>query len=78
MGRGYAWLETGKRDNLLQAGQFIATLEKRQGRKVVCLEEAAYRNGWIGAEHLEALAQSMRKNNYGRSLMKVLHDQMIR
>ncbi len=74
MGRGYAWLDTGTHDSLLEAGQFIATLEKRQGLKVACLEEIAYRSGWINAEQLQKLAQPMLKNGYGQYLIKVLHD----
>jgi glucose-1-phosphate thymidylyltransferase len=76
MGRGYAWLDTGTHDSLLEAGQFIATLEKRQGLKVACPEEIAFRSGWIGADRLEALAQPMLKNGYGQYLMKVLKDQV--
>jgi glucose-1-phosphate thymidylyltransferase len=72
MGRGYAWLDTGTHDSLLEAGQFIATLEKRQGLKVACPEEIAFRAGWIKPEQLEALAQPLRKNGYGQYLMKVL------
>ena len=72
MGRGYAWLDTGTHDSLLEAGQFIATLEKRQGLKVACPEEIAYRSGWIGAAQLEALAQPMLKNGYGQYLLQVL------
>jgi len=74
MGRGYAWLDTGTHDSLLEAGQFIATLEKRQGLKVACPEEIAYRSGWIDAAQLEALAQPMLKNGYGRYLQQVLKD----
>jgi glucose-1-phosphate thymidylyltransferase len=74
MGRGYAWLDTGTHDSLLEAGQFIATLEKRQGLKVACPEEIAFRSGWIQAEHLERLAKPMMKNGYGQYLMKVLAD----
>ncbi len=74
MGRGYAWLDTGTHDSLLEASQFIATLEKRQGLKVACLEEIAYRNGWIDAAHLERLAAPMLKNGYGRYLLKVLNE----
>ena len=77
MGRGYAWLDTGTHDSLLEAGQFIATLEKRQGLKVACLEEIAYRNGWIDAAALERLAQPMLKNGYGQYLMKVLNDKVF-
>lgn len=71
MGRGYAWLDTGTHDSLLDASQFIATLERRQGLKVACPEEIAYRSGWIDANRLEQLAQPMLKNGYGRYLMQV-------
>jgi glucose-1-phosphate thymidylyltransferase len=74
MGRGYAWLDTGTHDSLLEASQFIATLEKRQGLKVACPEEIAYRSGWISAEQLEALAQPMLKNGYGQYLQGLLKD----
>jgi glucose-1-phosphate thymidylyltransferase len=74
MGRGYAWLDTGTHDSLLEAGQFIATLEKRQGLKVACPEEIAFRSGWIGAEALEAQARPMLKNGYGQYLMQVLKE----
>jgi glucose-1-phosphate thymidylyltransferase len=77
MGRGYAWLDTGTHDSLLEAGQFIATLEKRQGLKVACLEEIAYRAGWISAEELERQAQPMTKNGYGQYLMKVLRERVF-
>jgi len=76
MGRGFAWLDTGTHDSLLEAGQFIATLEKRQGLKVACPEEIAYRAGWIDATQLEALAQPMRKNSYGQYLMQLLREQI--
>jgi glucose-1-phosphate thymidylyltransferase len=74
MGRGYAWLDTGTHDSLLEASQFIATLEKRQGLKVACLEELAFRNGWIDGAHLERLAAPMLKNGYGQYLLKVLNE----
>jgi len=74
MGRGYAWLDTGTHDSLLEAGQFIATLEKRQGLKVACPEEIAYRAGWISAEQLEKLAAPLAKNGYGQYLQQVLRD----
>ncbi len=74
MGRGYAWLDTGTHDSLLEAGQFIATLEKRQGLKVACPEEIAFRAGWIDAAQLEALAQPLAKNGYGQYLLKLLTD----
>jgi glucose-1-phosphate thymidylyltransferase len=76
MGRGYAWLDTGTHDSLLEAGQFIATLEKRQGLKVACLEEIAYRSGWIDAAQVEKLAQPMLKNGYGQYLLKMLMDKV--
>ena len=74
MGRGYAWLDTGTHDSLMEAGQFIATLEKRQGLKVACPEEIAYRAGWINAAQMEALAAPMLKNSYGQYLMQVLRE----
>jgi glucose-1-phosphate thymidylyltransferase len=74
MGRGYAWLDTGTHDSLMEAGQFIATLEKRQGLKVSCPEEIAYRSGWISAEQLEQQAQPMLKNGYGQYLLQVLRE----
>ena len=74
MGRGYAWLDTGTHDSLMEAGQFIATLEKRQGMKVACPEEIAYRAGWITADQLEAQAQPMLKNGYGQYLLQVLRE----
>jgi glucose-1-phosphate thymidylyltransferase len=74
MGRGYAWLDTGTHDSLLEAGQFIATLERRQGLKVACPEEIAYRAGWIDAAQLEAQAQPMLKNGYGQYLMQILRE----
>jgi glucose-1-phosphate thymidylyltransferase len=72
MGRGYAWLDTGTYDSLMEAGQFIATLEKRQCLKVACPEEIAWRSGWIDAAQLQALAQPMAKNGYGQYLLKLL------
>ena len=78
MGRGYAWLDTGTHDSLMDAGQFIATLENRQGLKVACPEEIAYRQGWIDAAQLEALAAPMLKNGYGHYLMRVLQEKVRR
>ena len=72
MDRGYAWLDTGTHDSLLDAGQFISTIENRQGLKVACPEEVAYRQGWINASQLEQLAKPLLKNQYGQYLMKVL------
>ncbi len=76
MGRGYAWLDTGTHDSLMEAGQFIATLEKRQGLKVACPEEIAYRRGWIDAAQLERLAQPLLKNGYGQYLKQVLNEKI--
>ncbi len=74
MGRGYAWLDTGTHDSLMEAGQFIATLEKRQGLKVACPEEIAFRSGWITPTQMEALAAPLLKNSYGQYLMQVLRE----
>jgi glucose-1-phosphate thymidylyltransferase len=72
IGRGYAWLDTGTHDSLLEAGQFIATLEKRQGLKVACPEEIAFHRQWISADKLQALAQPLSKNGYGQYLLNLL------
>jgi glucose-1-phosphate thymidylyltransferase len=69
MGRGFAWLDTGTHDSLLEAGQFIATIEKRQGLKISCPEEIAWRNGWISTEALVALATPLAKSGYGQYLL---------
>ncbi len=75
MGRGYAWLDTGTHDSLLEAAHFISTLERRQGLKVACPEEVAFRQGWIDARQLERLAAPLTKNGYGQYLMQVLQEQ---
>jgi glucose-1-phosphate thymidylyltransferase len=72
MGRGYAWLDTGTHDSLLEAGQFIATLEKRQGLKVACPEEVAWRHGWIDDAQLERCTASLGKSSYGQYLHSLL------
>ena len=72
MGRGYAWLDTGTHDSLIEASQFIQTIEHRQGFKVACPEEIAYRNGWVTAEQLEKLAQPYLKTGYGQYLIDLL------
>jgi glucose-1-phosphate thymidylyltransferase len=77
MGRGYAWLDTGTHDSLLEASQFIATLENRQGLKVSCPEEIAYRRGWITASQLEKLAAPLSKNGYGQYLQRVLKEKIL-
>ena len=74
MRRGYAWLDTGTHDSLLDAGQFIATLEKRQGLKIACPEEIAFRKQFINADALEQLAAPMLKNGYGQYLMRLVND----
>ena len=74
MGRGYAWLDTGTHESLLDASQFIATLEHRQGLKVACPEELAFRQGWIDAAQVERLAQPLAKNGYGQYLLRLLKE----
>jgi glucose-1-phosphate thymidylyltransferase len=76
MGRGMAWLDTGTHESLLEASQYIATLEKRQGLKIACPEEIAYRRGWITAAQVEALAKPMLKNSYGQYLIQMLNDKV--
>ena len=77
MQRGYAWLDTGTHDSLLDAGQFIATLEHRQGLKIACPEEVAWRKGFIDAAQLERLAEPLAKSGYGQYLNRLLADKMV-
>jgi glucose-1-phosphate thymidylyltransferase len=72
LGRGFAWLDTGTHDSLSEASTFIEVIEKRQGLKIACLEEIAYRNGWITADRVRELAQPMAKNQYGQYLLGLL------
>jgi glucose-1-phosphate thymidylyltransferase len=76
MKRGYAWLDTGTHDSLLEAGQFIATLERRQGLKIACVEEIAWRNGFINREQLTSLGEAMSKNGYGQYLLALAKDEI--
>ncbi|MBC7859284.1 MAG: glucose-1-phosphate thymidylyltransferase RfbA [Burkholderiaceae bacterium] len=77
MGRGMAWLDTGTHESLLDASQFIATIEKRQGLKVACPEEIAYRKGYIDAAELHQLAEPLKKNGYGQYLLRILEDKVV-
>ncbi len=74
LGRGFAWLDTGTHDSLSEASTFIEVIEKRQGLKIACLEDIAFRKGWITAEKMRSLAQPMIKNQYGQYLLKVVND----
>ena len=71
MGRGYAWLDTGTHDSLLEASQFVQTLEKRQGMKISCIEEIAFRMGYIDKDKLRTLGKNMENNQYGKYLIKI-------
>ena len=71
MGRGYAWLDTGTHDSLLEASLFVQTIEKRQGMKISCLEEIVYRMNYISKEQLITLSKEMKNNNYGDYLLKI-------
>ncbi len=74
LGRGFAWLDTGTHDSLLEAGQFVATIEKRQGYKVACLEEIAWYNGWLDTAELRRLGERLKRSDYGRYLLALLDD----
>ena len=74
LGRGFAWLDTGTHESLLEAGHFVETIEKRQGYKIACLEEIAFNNGWLGREDLRRIGQSLNKNTYGQYLLELLRE----
>ena len=73
LGRGFAWLDTGTHENLLEASNYVATIENRQGLKVACLEEIAYKKGYITKEQLLALAEPLKKNQYGQYLINIVN-----
>ena len=77
MGRGHAWLDTGTHESLLEAGQFIHTIERRQGLKIACPEEIAWRKGWISSEELARLAAPLAKSGYGQYLLDLLNDRVF-
>ena len=76
LGRGFAWLDTGTHDSLLEANSFVETIEKRQGFKIACLEEIAWRNGWLNDQEIYRTAQSLAKNSYGEYLFSLLNDKI--
>lgn len=75
LGRGFAWLDTGTHENLLEAGQFVQTIEKRQGNKIACIEEISWRNHWIDDQKLISLGEQMKKNDYGKYLINLVHEE---
>jgi glucose-1-phosphate thymidylyltransferase len=77
MGRGHTWLDTGTHESLLEAGLFVSTVQRRQGLKIACLEEIAYRNNWITAEQVERLALPLTKNEYGKYLLELLKERVF-
>ena len=77
LGRGYAWFDTGTHDSLLDAGNFIRTIEKRQGLKIACIEEIAYKNGWINKEQILELIKPLKKTGYGEYLLKIIKEDVI-
>ena len=76
LGRGFAWLDTGTHESLLEAAQFVETIEKRQGYKIACLEEIAFNNGWLSKEEVLSKAHELRKNGYGEYLLDIVGDRL--
>jgi glucose-1-phosphate thymidylyltransferase len=76
LGRGFAWLDTGTHESLLEAGQFVHTIEQRQGLKIACLEEIAFRKGWLSAETLQQHAEGLKKTGYGQYLLRLLEERL--
>jgi len=74
LGRGFAWLDTGTHESLLEAAQFVETVEKRQGYKIACLEEIAFNQGWLSKEQMQSQAMQLKKNGYGAYLLDILED----
>ena len=74
LGRGFAWLDTGTHESLLEAAQFVETIEKRQGYKIACLEEIGFNNGWLTKQQIMTLAKPMMKNTYGQYLMSMMEE----
>ena len=76
LGRGFAWLDTGTHESLLEAGMFVETIEKRQGYKIACLEEIAFNNGWLSKEDLQRIGQQLNKNSYGQYLLALMEGKL--
>jgi glucose-1-phosphate thymidylyltransferase len=76
LGRGFAWLDTGTHESLLEASMFVQTIEHRQGYKIACLEEIAFNNGWLGVDELQKMGEAMSKNSYGQYLMSLVKEQV--
>ena len=72
MGRGFAWLDSGTHDSILEAGQYVQTIERRQGLKIACLEEIAYQHGWLSAQQVKAKGEVLKKTGYGQYLLQLI------
>ena len=77
LGRGFAWFDTGTHDSFIEASEFVSTIEKRTGLMIGCIEEIAYKNGWIDKEKLLELAEPLKKTNYGKYLMEIAQDHAV-